>query len=146
MARISYPIGNREARNEYMRTRLRLKGNQVRLEQLKEEVFKEIRASIRRLDVSSKMIEVASRGRDLAEEQLRTLLKRKDVGLATTRDVLEGEEDLAEARTEHTAALADYNKAVTDYLRVTGQLLEHAGVRFTATVEADGDGSLLGVE
>ena len=146
MARISYPIGNREARNEYLRTRLRLKGNQARLEQLKEEVFKEIRASIRRLDVSSKMIEVASRGRDLAEEQLRTLLKRKDVGLATTRDVLEGEEDLAEARTEHTAALADYNKAVTDYLRVTGQLLEHAGVRFTAAVEADGDGSLLGVE
>jgi hypothetical protein len=35
---------------------------------------------------------------------------------------------------------------VTDYLRVTGQLLEHARVRFTATVEADGDGSLLGVE
>ena len=146
MARISYPIGNREARNEYLRTRLRLKGNQARLEQLKEEVFKEIRASIRRLDVSSKMIEVASRGRDLAEEQLRTLLKRKDVGLATTRDVLEGEEDLAEARTEHTAAFADYNKAVTDYLRVTGQLLEHAGVRFTAAVEADRDGSLLGVE
>jgi outer membrane protein TolC len=92
------------------------------------------------------MIEVASRGRDLAEEQLRTLLKRKDVGLATTRDVLEGEEDLAEARTELTAAFADYNKAVTDYLRVTGQLLEHAGVRFTAAVEADRDGSLLGVE
>jgi outer membrane protein TolC len=145
LARLSYPIGNREARNELLRTRLRLQGSHARLAQLKEEVLREIRAAIRLLDVSGKKIEVASRGRDLAEEQLRTLLKRKEVGLATTRDVLEGEEDLAEARTELTAAFADYNKAVTDYLRVTGQLLEHVGIRFTAAVEADGDGVLLGV-
>lgn len=142
----SYPIGNREARNEYLRTRLRLKGNHARLAQLKEEVLREIRAAIRLLEVSGKKIEVASRGRDLAEEQLRTLLKRKEVGLATTRDVLEGEEDLAEARTEFTAALADYNKAVTDYLRGSGQLLEHEGVWFTAPVEAEGEDSLLGMD
>lgn len=143
MATVSYPIGNRAARNEYLRTDLRLKGTHSRLAQLKEEVLREVRAAIRLLDVSDKMIEVASRGRELAEEQLRTLLKRKEVGLATTRDVLEGEEDLAEARTQQTTALADYNKAVTEYLRVTGQLLEHAGVRFTAAVEANGDGALM---
>jgi outer membrane protein TolC len=143
---LSYPIGNREARNEYLRTRLRLKGSHARLALLKEEVLNEIRAAIRLLDVSAKKIEVASRGRDLAEEQLRTLLKRKEVGLATTRDVLEGEEDLAEARTELTGALADYNKAVTDYLRGTGKLLEHEGVRFTAAVDPDDESSLLGMD
>jgi outer membrane protein TolC len=68
------------------------------------------------------------------------------VGLATTRDVLEGEQDLAAARFDETAALADYNNAVTDYLRVSGLLLEQAGVRFIAQVRTDEDGPLLGVK
>ncbi|NIQ93749.1 MAG: TolC family protein, partial [Desulfuromonadales bacterium] len=63
----------------------------------------------------------------LAEEELRTLFKRREVGLATTREVLEGEEDLAEAKSLYSDALAEYNVAVTEYYRVTGQLLEKEG-------------------
>ncbi|AJF06068.1 hypothetical protein GSUB_05120 [Geoalkalibacter subterraneus] len=51
-----------------------------------------------------------------------------------------------EVRTEIRAALADYNNAVTDYLRVSGLLLEQAGVRFIAQVRKDEDGPLLGME
>jgi outer membrane protein TolC len=140
---LSYPIGNREARNDVMRTRLLLKSGHARLAQLRAEVAKEIRAAIRLLEVGAKKIEVAARGRDLAEEKLRTLLKRKEVGLATTRDVLEGEEDLALARTDQIASLADYNNALTEYLRVTGALLEHEGIRLIWPVDAEGDRPLL---
>jgi len=140
---VSYPIGNREARNDYLRTRQQLKGRHALLGQLREQIGREIRDAIRLLDVSRKKIEVTGRGRDLAEEKLRTLLKRKEVGLATTRDVLEGEEDLALARTDQIAALADYNKAVTAYLRVTGQLLEHEGIRLVGPVDAEGDRPLF---
>jgi outer membrane protein TolC len=142
---LSYPLGNRAARNEYRRSQLRLRGEQARLAQLRETARQEIRAAIRQLEVSGKKIEAAASGRDLAEERLRTLLKRKEVGLATTRDVLEGEEDLALAQTDHSAALADYNRAITAYLRVTGQLLEHEGIRFTGPVDTEGEGPLLGV-
>jgi outer membrane protein TolC len=142
---VSYPLGNREARNEYLRTRQRLKGRHALLAQLREEVSKEVRGAIRLLEVSHKIIEVASRGRDLSEEKLRTLLKRMEVGLATTRDVLEGEEDLALARTDQITALADYNKAVTEYLRVTGQLLEHEGIRLLGPADAEGDRPLFGM-
>ena len=65
------------------------------------------------------------------------------MGLATTRDVLEGEEDLALARTDQIAALADYNRAITEYLRVTGLLLEDAGVRLIGPVDARGEGPLF---
>jgi outer membrane protein TolC len=143
---VSYPIGNREARNEYLRTRQQLKGRHALLGQLREEISKEVRGAIRLLEVSRKKIEVASRGRDLSEEKLRTLLKRKEVGLATTRDVLEGEEDLALARTDQITALADYNKAVTEYLRVTGQLLEHEGIRLVGPVDAEGDRPLFDMQ
>lgn len=140
---VSYPIGNREAHNEYLRTRQRLKGRHALLAQLREEISKEVRGAIRLLEVSRKKIEVASRGRDLSEEKLRSLLKRKEVGLATTRDVLEGEEDLALARTDQITSLADYNKAVTEYLRVSGQLLEHEGIRLVGPVDAEGDRPLF---
>jgi outer membrane protein TolC len=58
-------------------------------------------------------------------------MKRKEVGLATTRQVLEAEEDLAQARTDESASRADYHNAVTVYWQVSGQLLEIQGVRFS---------------
>ncbi len=140
---LTYPLGNRAARNEVLRNRVRLKGLQARLNQLHEEVRTEIRVTIRLLEVSAKKIEVTSRGRELAEEKLRTLLKRKEVGLATTRDVLEGEEDLAQARTDQIAALAEYNQAVTQYLRVTGQLLDREGIVLAGAFDPMADPDLL---
>lgn len=143
---LSYPLGNREARNAHQRNELLIKSERARLAQLKDEVRRDIRASLRLIDVSAKKIEVSRSGRLLAEEKLRTLLKRKEVGLATTRDVLEGEDDLAAARFDETASLADYNKAITDYLLVSGLLLEEEGIRFMAPVSSREDRLLLGVQ
>jgi len=143
---LSYPIGNREARNALQRNELLQKNERARLAQLKDQARRDIRAALRLIDVSAKKIEASRSGRRLAEEKLRTLLKRKEVGLATTRDVLEGEDDLAAARFDETASLADYNKAITDYLLVSGLLLENEGVRFLAPVSSREDRLLLGVE
>jgi outer membrane protein TolC len=57
--------------------------------------------------------------------------------------VLEGEEDLAQARTDQVAALADYNKAITGYLHASGQLLEAEGVRFQGVFEDESQSLLL---
>jgi outer membrane protein TolC len=131
----SYPFGNRTARHEYRRTLLQMKGIEAQLAQLKEEVRQEIRAAIRLLEVSRKKIDVTASGLSFAEEKLRILLKRQEVGLATTRQVLEGEEDLAAAQTDWTAALAEYNKAITLYYQVSGTLLDEAGVRFAGDLD-----------
>jgi outer membrane protein TolC len=143
---LSYPLGNRQARNELARTELLMKGEYARWQQLREEVRTEVRVAARQIEVNRKKIEVANRGRDLAEEKLRTLIKRKDVGLATTRDVLEGEEDLALARTDQIASLADYNRAVTEYLRVTGMLLESQGIRLAGLPDPERERPLLEME
>lgn len=130
---LSYPLGNREARHEYRRSEFERKGRQAQLTQLKNRVRTEVRAAIRLLEVSRKKIDVTSSQLAFAEEKLRTLLKRREVGLATTRQVLEGEEDHALAQTEQAAAMTDLHKAVTGYYKVTGQLLEREGVRFVDT-------------
>ena len=140
---LSYPLGNRTARHEYRRTLLEIKGRQAELAQLHEEIRTEIRAAIRLLEVNDKKIDVATSGQTFAEEKLRILLKRQEVGLATIRQVLEGEEDLAQARTDQVAALADYNKAITRYLQVSGQLLEADRVRFQGAFENESQPLLL---
>lgn len=140
---LSYPIGNRTARYEHRRTLLKIKGRQAEIAQLQEEIRTQIRAAIRLLEVNEQKIEVATSGQAFAEEKLRILIKRQEVGLATIRDVLEGEEDLAQARTDQVAALADYNKAITRYLQVSGQLLEAEGVRFQGSFEDESQPLLL---
>ena len=127
---LSYPLGNRTARHEHRRILFRIRGQQAEIAQLHEEIRNDIRAAVRQVEVNDKKIDVATSGLTFAEEKLRILLKRQEVGLATVRQVLEGEEDLAQARTDRVASLADFHKAVTRYLQVTGQLLEAEGVRF----------------
>lgn len=137
----SYPIGNREAKGELERTEFRLKSKYAQLAQLRDEIHTQVRSAIREVRVAANKIEVATRGAELAKEKLRILLGRKDVGLATTRDVLEGEEDLALARTDEIAAYTDYNNAMTNYLQVSGTLLQYEGVRFSQDLDASGEGN-----
>lgn len=143
---LSYPIGNREARQAYIQSKLERRSQQTVLAQQEEQVRKEIRAVLRQLKVSLDSLALARSSKVLAEEKLKILLKRKDVGLATTRDVLEGEDDLAIARTGEISAMADYNIALTDYWRATGVLLEHENVRFTGPLDSDSDRPLLQME
>ncbi|NIQ93988.1 MAG: TolC family protein [Desulfuromonadales bacterium] len=126
----SYPIGNRTAHYASRRAEILKQAGKARTRQQENEVRREVRAAIRLLEVSAEKIEVGRLATKLAEEELRTLFKRREVGLATTREVLEGEEDLAEAKSLYSDALAEYNVAVTEYYRVTGQLLEQEGIVF----------------
>lgn len=139
---LSYPLGNREAHHEYRRSEFERKGRVAQLARLKNLVRTEVQAAIRLLRVSRKKIDVTASQLAFAEEKLRTLLKRKEVGLATTRQVLEGEEDYALAQTDQASALSDYNKAVTEYYKVTGQLMEREHVHFVDAFDGE-DRSLL---
>lgn len=127
---LATPLGNRSARSDYQRARLLRQSTQAQMSQLQVEVRQQVRAVIRLFEVSRKKIAATRLGSQLAEEELRLMLKRHEVGLATTRQVLETEKDLAEARTLYSEALAEYNVAVKDYYYTTGQLLEHEGVHF----------------
>jgi len=140
---LSYPIGNRAARQEYAKAQLEQRSQEATLAQQEDQVLKEIRAAIRQLHVSRETIDLARHAKKLAEEKLKILFKRKEVGLATTRDVLEGEDDLASARTGEISAIADYNIALTDYWRATGVLLEQENVRFTGPLDPDANRPLL---
>ena len=132
----SYPFGNNAAENDYRRSRLRTEQVALQIRSLEETAARDVKVAIRAVATGYKQIEVADRGRAYAEERLKAFIRRNEVGLATTRDVLEVENDLAVAKNNQIIALVTYADAITQYWLVTGELLDREGVR---VVEGDAD-------
>lgn len=133
---LSYPLGNGAAENDYRRSRLKTEQTSLQLRSLEENAAKEVKVAIRGIVTGFKQIEVADRGAKYAEERLRAFMRKNEVGLATTKDVLDVENDLATARNNQINAVVGYANALTLYWQVTGELLEKEGIR---VVEDDAD-------
>jgi len=132
----SYPLGNRAAENDYRKSRLKTEQTALQIKSLEESVIKDVRAAIRGITTGYKQIEVTERGRAYAEERLKAFIRKNEVGLATTKDVFDVENDLATAKNNHIIALVDYNNAITQLWQVTGEILDREGVQI---VENDAD-------
>lgn len=132
----SYPLGNGAAENEYRKSKLKSEQLTVQLRALEENSSKEVKAAIRGIAAGYKQIEVADRGTAFAEERLKAFIRKNEVGLATTKDVLDVENDLAVSKSNQIKAVVGYANALTTYWQVTGELLEREGIR---VVEGDAD-------
>jgi len=132
----SYPLGNRAAENDYRKSRLKTEQTALQIKSLEEGVAKDVKAAIRGVATGYKQIEVADRGRVYAEERLKAFIRKNEVGLATTKDVLDVENDLANAKNNQITALVVYNDAITQLWQVTGEILEREGIRI---IENDAD-------
>jgi outer membrane protein TolC len=132
----TYPFGNNAAENDYRKSRLKTEQTAVQIRSLEESAANDVKSAIRGIISSYKQIAVAERGRAYAEERFKAYLRKKDVGLATNKDVLDVENDLVAARNNQITAGVNYDNAITHLWQVTGELLEREGVRM---VEGDAD-------
>lgn len=133
---LTYPIGNSGAENDYRKSRLKAEQIALQIRALEDSAANDVRAAIRAITSSYKQIEVTDRGRAFAEDRLRSFIRKSEVGLATTKDVLDVENDLMNAKNNQIQALVDYNNAITKLWTVTGELIERSGIR---VVEGDAD-------
>jgi outer membrane protein TolC len=133
---LSYPLGNGAAENDYRKGKLKSEQISLQIRSLEEASANEVRTAIRGIVSGYKQIEVADRGKAFAEERLRSFIRKNEVGLATTKDVLDVENDLAVSKSNQIKAVVGYANALTTYWRVTGELLEREGIR---VVEGDAD-------
>ncbi len=132
----TYPLGNNAAENDYRKSRLKTEQTALQVRSLEESAVNDVKSAIRGVISSYKQIAVAERGRAYAEERLKAYLRKKDVGLATNKDVLDVENDLVAAKNNQIQAVVNYDDAITHLWQVTGELLEREGVRM---VEGDAD-------
>jgi outer membrane protein TolC len=127
-AQIEVPLANAAAEADYSIANTNFDQSRLNLRQLEEVVTLEIKTAVNNLQSGLKSIEATRLARELAEENLRNQQARYDVGLATTKDILDFQDQLTLAAFREIEALTSYNTAVADMRRVEGTLLSARNV------------------
>lgn len=130
---LTYPLGNNAADNDYRKSRLKSEQIKLQIKNLEERAANDVRAAIRNINTCYKQIDVADRGQVYAEERLKAFIRKNAVGLSTTKDVMDVENDQVTAKDNQIQAAVNYTNAITAFWQVTGELLEREGIKVDYT-------------
>ncbi len=120
---LSVPLDNAAARAQHTRSRIELNQSELNHRELLSQVTLEVRQSVADVQSSRQRIDASRVARELAEENLRSQQKRYEVGMATTKDLLDFQQRLTSARAAEVQANFDYAVAVAAWRRAQGTLL-----------------------
>ena len=121
---LSFPIGNRSAVSQYNKRQLEARNAEATLQSVRKQIIVGVREAVRRVQTDFKRIETTRSARIMAEKQLQAERERLNVGLSTTRFVLDFQRDLATAQGNELRAMADYNKSLSNLARQKATTLE----------------------
>jgi outer membrane protein TolC len=119
---LRYPLLNRKARAEYQQSQKQLEIARKSLENLESVVTVEVRNALRELRTGRERIQATRSAVESEQAKLDAELKRYDVGMSTSFEVLTFQQDLADARVNHLNSLVRYNKALIELDRVRSRL------------------------
>jgi outer membrane protein TolC len=125
----SYPIGNSAAGADLAANRLKAAQSRAGLKAVEESVALEVRTALRALETRYRQIEVARKGVTVAEVRFDSYVKRQRLGLATTKNLLETESQMVQAKEILSGALAAFQIALTELYRSMGELLDRLNLR-----------------
>ena len=125
----SFPIFNRTARGNYVKAAAELDRSVIVLSRTKDDVALDVRSAIRQIENSLRAIEAAKVSIGLAEEVVSNEQERLNVGIGTTREVLEAQRDLIDAGVREITAVTSYNISLAELEFAKGTLLEKNSVQ-----------------
>ncbi len=126
---LSYPLGNRSAVSQYNKRQLEGQNSRMTLLSARQQVIVTVREAVRRVQTDFKRIETTRSARIMAEKQLQAERERLNVGLSTTRFVLDFQRDLATSQGNELRAIVDYNKSLSNLARNKGTTLERYNIQ-----------------
>jgi outer membrane protein len=132
----SVPIGNNSARADVAANRMIASQARTQLAAMEESAALEGRTALRALDSARQEIGVTEQAVTAAEVVVDSYRKRQQLGLATTKDVLDVSSSLTQARENFTVARANYQTAFTNLWKSTGELLDREGIRWKGNTVA----------
>lgn len=133
--RIEIPIGNAGARSRATRARVEEQQSFTRYRQTVSDVSLEVGRAVSDVRSDLERIETTRVAQELSEQNLRNQTKRYEVGMVTTTDLLQFQNDLAAAKVAHIQAMIEYNISRAELDRSQGTLLS----RFNVTIEPRGE-------
>ena len=124
----SFPIFNRAARGEYVKARAELDRSVITFKKTQDDVALDVKSAIREIENSLRAIDAARVSVELAKEVVINEQERLNVGLGTTREVLEAQRDLVDAGVREITAVANYNIALAELEQAKGTLLQREAI------------------
>jgi len=118
------PLSNALARADYAQRTIERNQAELDHRELLSNITFEVRQTAADLTAGRQRIDTTRVARELAEENLRNQEKRHEVGMATTKDLLDFQTRLTSARAAEVQANVDYAVALARWLRAQGKLLD----------------------
>ena len=126
----SYPLGNRAAKSKLVAKKLEVAQLLLDIKDLEKTIAVEVREAYRQIKTDIKRVHATRLTRKLAEEKLKAEEKKFKVGLSTSFNVLEFQEDLAEEQSNEIKAIIDYKKSKNRLRQVKAQTLKENNIQF----------------
>jgi outer membrane protein TolC len=123
-----YPLGNRTAKARSAIARLAEEQGKVGLSALEQQVTTEVRLAVRGLDTARQELESAKVSVRLQNANLDAEKKKFLNGLSTSFQILQVEDQLTAARSREVQAVTGYRRALVEYQRSIGRLLDSTQV------------------
>ena len=123
-----FPLQNRTARAQSAIADLEVDKARAILDDIDQFITTGVRTAVRAVETAAKAMDSAHISRVLAEKNLDAERKRYENGMSTSFQILEIQEDLTAARSREVDAVTEYRRALVEYHRVIGDLLEERGV------------------
>ena len=125
---VEIPLGNAAAKAQYAQAKIDVAQSELNRRQLFSDISLEVTTAVNDVVANMKRIQASRLARELAEENLRNQQKRLEVGIATTKDVLDFQDQLTSARGIEVQAATDYNVSLAELARAQGTLLDEYSV------------------
>lgn len=125
------PLQNRAARAQSIIADLAFERGQVEMTDLEQQISTEVRSAVRQVESAAREVDAARASRRAQEKSLEAERKRFENGMSTSFQVLQIQEDLAEAQSTEVRAVTNFRSRLVDYYLAIGSLLEQRGIRLT---------------
>jgi outer membrane protein TolC len=123
-----YPIYNRDARAGHRRSILNREQAEKALENLDQLVELDVRTAYIEIQRAKEQITASAATRKFQEETLRIETEKFRVGRSTNFLVSQAQRDALQARINEVEAIVNYFKALIEFYRLEGTLLERRGI------------------
>jgi outer membrane protein TolC len=125
---LSYPLGNRTARNNYKASKAQHEVTLLSLKKLEQDIMVQIDNDIKLAQANYERVGATRKAREYAEAALAAEQKKLESGKSTSFVVLQLQRDLTSAQSDEIAALVQYKRSLSRLAQDEGTTLERRAI------------------
>jgi outer membrane protein TolC len=123
------PLGEHFERGQYRVANLQVGQLETSIQNLRLLIVQDVRNALRQIQTNWELVQTTHVNTDFRRRSLDAERRRYEVGTTTTFDLLQFENELAQAQASELSAIVDYRISLANLRRATGVLIAYNDVR-----------------